>query len=130
MKVKIIFFIALILISGCASFKENAKCVAGISTKALEDNRKTAIVKVFDSDYFSCYALVADSLKKMGAYIYAQDIKKHMIAIYVSASDTTPVGIFFKEVIKGATQVEVSSPSSYAKEVIAAKLFSALEAKP
>lgn len=130
MKIKILFFMALILISGCASFKEKAKSIAGISTKALEDNRKTAIVKVFDLDYFNCYAMVSDSLRKMGAYIYAQDIKKHMIAIYVSASDTTPVGIFFKEITQGATQVEVSSPSSYAKEVIAAKLFSALEAKP
>ncbi len=129
MKTKILILASLILVTGCASLKEGIKGLAGVSTKALEENRKTAIVKVFDMDYFNCYIRALDSLKKMGAYIYAQDIKKYMIAIYVSESDTTPVGVFFKEVIRNATQVEVSSPSSYAKEVIAAKLFSALEGK-
>ena len=50
-----------------------------------------------------------------------------MIAVYFSESDTTPIGIFFKEIGANTTQMEVSSPSSYAKELIAERLFSVLK---
>jgi hypothetical protein len=50
-----------------------------------------------------------------------------MIAIYVSETDTTPVGLFFKEIDKSNTQVEVSSPSTYAKELISEKVFKLLK---
>jgi hypothetical protein len=42
-----------------------------------------------------------------------------MIAVYVSESDTTPVGVFFKGVDNSNTEISVSSPSLYAKELIA-----------
>lgn len=113
--------------AGCATMKESAKCVAGVSVKVLEDNRKTAIVKSVNLDYFTAYTKTCDFLTQSGSYIYAQGIDKHMVAIYVSQADTTPVGIFFKEVGSNTTQIEVSSPGSYAKELIAEKLFSALK---
>jgi len=122
-------FLSLILINGCASIKETAKGFAGISTKELEAGRKSAIVKQFDYDYFTSFTKALDALKNMGSYIYAQDIKKHMIAIYVSESDTTPVGIFFKEISATSTQIEVSSPSTFTKEIISQKLFQALSEK-
>jgi hypothetical protein len=115
---------------GCATIKEAAKGIAGNSTKALEENRKSALVKTFDYDYFSCYTKTVDILKKRsGAYIYVQDIKRHMIALYVSEADTTAVGIFFKEIDNNKTQVEVSSASTYAKELIAGKVFDLLNPK-
>jgi len=117
----------LISLFGCASIMEMAKGVAGVSTKTLEKNRKSAITKSFNYDYFSCYTMVLDIIKCTEAYIYAQDIKKHMIAIYVSKQDTTVVGVFFKEVDAKHTEVQVSSPSLSAKGLIATKLFSALE---
>lgn len=120
-----IFILALslaVLTSGCATVAENAKCIAGISTKTLEKNRKSAVIKTINHDYFICYTRSLDILKRIGAYVYVQDIKKHMIAVYISEIDTTPVGLFFKEIDKDSTQVEVSSPSTYAKEFIAAKL--------
>ncbi|MDP2943941.1 MAG: DUF3568 family protein [Candidatus Omnitrophota bacterium] len=116
-----------ILASGCASIKDTVKCIAGVSTKVLEDGRKTAVKKTFNYDYFTCYTKTSEILKGLNAYIYTQDIKKQIIAIYVSQSDTTPVGFFFKEVDQNTTQIEVSSPSTYAKEYFSAKLFSALE---
>ncbi len=122
-------FLSLILINGCASIKEAAKGFAGISTKELEAGRKSAIIKTFDYDYFTAFTKTLDALKEMNAYIYTQDIKKHMIAIYVSESDTTPVGIFFKELSAASTQIEVSSPSTYSKEAISQKLFQALSPK-
>ncbi len=117
----------VILTSGCAAVNEGIKGFLGTSTRALEKARKDAAVKTFHYDYFSCFTKTLEILKHQGAYIYAQDIKKHMIAIYVSEADTTPVGLFFKEIDKDNTQVEVSSLSIYAKEFIAAKVFSALE---
>jgi hypothetical protein len=121
------FTFLLFTLFGCASIKETAKGMAGISTKALEDNRGSAIVKSFNYDYFTCYTKALGILEQVGAYIYEKDVKKHMIAIYVSEIDTTPVGIFFKETDAKNIQVEVSSLSTYAKELIASKLFSVLE---
>jgi len=114
---------------GCATLWEGAKGLAGVSTRALEDNRKTAITKAFNYDYFTCYTQTLDILKTMQAHIYTQSIKKHMIAIYVSEQDTTPVGLFFKEIDATNTQVEVSSLSTYAKEFISGKVFSVLDKK-
>jgi hypothetical protein len=114
-------------LSGCATIKESAKCVAGVSTKVLEDNRQTAITKTVNRDYFTAYTKTLEVLKRRDSYIYVQDIKKHLIAVYFAPGDTTPVGIFFKEVGANTTQVEVSSPSSYAKELIAERIFSVLK---
>ncbi|MDD5730965.1 MAG: hypothetical protein PHN57_07565, partial [Candidatus Omnitrophica bacterium] len=51
------------------------------------------------------------------------------ILFYVANHDTTPVGLFFDEIEKNRTTVEVSSPSSYAKELISNKIFAGLEKK-
>jgi hypothetical protein len=115
--------------TGCATIEETTKGFAGVSTKVLEDNRKSAILKNFNYDYFTCYTTTLDILKRTYAYIYVQDIKKHMIAIYVSEYDTTPVGLFFKEIDANTTQIEVSSPSTYAKEFIANNVASVLDKK-
>lgn len=121
-------FYLLPSLCGCASLWEKAKGIAGVSTKVLEDNRQSAITKTFNDDYFTSYTKTLDILKKViESHIYSESIKKHMIAIYVSEEDTTPVGLFFKEVDASHTQIEVSSPSTFAKELIAKKLFSALE---
>jgi len=121
------YYLLLTNLTGCAAITEGAKGLAGISTKSLEKARKDAIIKTFSYDYFSCYTKTLDSLKIIQAYIYTQDIKKHMIAIYVSEQDTTPVGLFFKELDVSNTQLEVSSPSTYAKELIANRVFPILE---
>lgn len=120
----------IILLSGCASLKEAFKGFAGISTKELEINRKSAITKTFDFDYFTAFTKALDALRDMETFIYAKDINKHMIAIYVSRQDTTPVGIFFTEVNSSATQLEVSSPSKFSKEYISERLFKALKQTP
>jgi hypothetical protein len=113
--------------TGCSSVKEYSKGFLGVSTKVLEEGRKNAKTKTFNFDYFTAFTKTLDALKNIDAYIYAKDIKKHMIAVYVSSADTTPVGIFFQEIDAANTQVEVSSPSTYAKELMANRLFKALE---
>lgn len=131
------FFITILTLAfcifnftGCLSVKEYCKGVLGISTKSLEKGRKDAILKTLNFDYFTTFTMTLDALKKIGAYAYAKDIKRHLIAVYVSSEDTTAVGVFFKEIDAANTQVEVSSPSTYAKELIADKLFKILEKAP
>lgn len=108
-----------ILISGCASIKEFCKGIVGVSAKVLEDTRKDALKKEYNFDLAVCRAKIKEILKKSGAYIYWYDPKKDMLALYVSESDTTPVGIFLSSTGEGKTLVEVSSPSTYGKEAIA-----------
>jgi hypothetical protein len=110
--------------------KEGIKCVRGVSTKVLEDGRKEAIKKTFDFDYATCDSKVREILKKAGVYIYADDKTEKLIAIYTSASDTTPVGIFFEVMGSNSTQVEISSPSTDAKEQLSKRIFNFLEGKP
>ncbi len=117
------------VLSGCATVKEMGKGFAGISTKVLEDTRKDALKKSFTLNYNSCYAKVKKILGEKGkeSYIYAEDAGKKMIAVYVSQTDTTPVGIFLTEERKNKTLIEVSSPSVYAKEYIAKNIFTGIE---
>lgn len=120
------FYIFFLTLFGCSTIKETVKRIAGVSTKVLEDSRKDAIKKIFNYDYNTCYNKVKAAVTERGSYIYAEDPKKQMLAIYVSESDTTAVGIFFKEIDALNTQIEVSSPSTYAKELIAKRVFSVL----
>jgi hypothetical protein len=122
-----VFVFCSFSLSGCAGFQETVKGFKGVSTKVLEDNLKDAAAKEFKMDYKSCYYETKELLKGIGAYIYAEDTKKKLIAVYVSEQDTTPVGLFFKEIDKNKTQIRVSSPSSYAKELISETIFSAID---
>lgn len=115
------------IFTGCAAIKETANGIAGLSTKALEEGRKNAVTKQFNYDLNNCYSKVKEALTIIGSYIYAQDPKKHSLAVYVSSEDTTEVGIFLKEIDAANTEIEISSPSAYAKEFIAKRLFLALE---
>ncbi len=119
-----------VVLSGCATAKEAARGFAGVSTRILEDKRGEAIRKTFAIDSDKCYVLVKEILNKKGeeSYIYAEDAQKGMIAIYVSDSDTTPVGIFLSADGKGHTLVEVCGPSTYAKELISDRLFEGIAA--
>jgi len=120
-------FLVLPLLSGCATLTEGTKGFAGISTKVLEEGRKNAVSKIINCDYNACYHQAKEILKSIGAYIYSADPKKQLIAVYVSDEDTTPVGLFFQEIDANNTLIEVSSPSSYAKELIAEKVSAAFK---
>jgi hypothetical protein len=121
--------ISVVLASGCVSVKEAARGIAGTSTKILEETRADAAAQEFNYDYGTCYTKVKAALKEMGSYIYREEPAKQLIAVYVSEEDTTPIGIFLKTVSDTSTKVEVSSPSTYAKGLISARLFTILSAK-
>ena len=130
---KRIFVITLLSYSviafvGCVGLKETTKGFLGISTKILEEKRKDAAVLSVEKDYFTCYHKVLDILKERKSHIYTK--RSDLIAFYVSEDDTTAVGIFFKEIDKQKTQIEISSPSTSAKEIIAKEIFSSFQEKP
>jgi hypothetical protein len=125
-----IICLSYLSLGGCTTVKEATKGFLGISTRELEDTRKGAISREFAYDYGSCYQKVKASLKKKGAYIYRDDPAGKMIAVYVTDTDTTPVGIFFTVINNDTTKVEVSSPSTYAKELISKNIFNFLDNKP
>jgi len=120
-------WLLVVLLSGCAGMKEGIRSIAGISTREIENSRGRSIKKVFKYDYFTCYAKTQDILRQIGAYVYAEDKKQDLIAIYVSKKDTTPVGLFFQDIDNTHTQIEVSSPSTFARDLIAEKIFANLE---
>lgn len=123
-----LFFLIFIIcfLSGCSGLKETTRGFLGVSTKVLEDKRETAIKKDFSGDLATIHNKIKDILKKEDAYVYCDDLTRNLIVLYVSDTDTTPVGVFLTKVDKNNTRVEVSSPSTYAKEVIADIIFSSL----
>jgi len=127
---KILFIVFLsfssLFLSGCARIKEISKGIRGVSTRELEKRRVDAIKRTYDCKYEDAYEKVLKVLKEAGCYIYAKDLKTRMIAIYVSEQDTTPVGIYFNSSAH-ATEIAVSSPSTYAKELISGKIFPSFE---
>jgi len=124
MKVTALFF-CILLLTGCAGVKESAKGVLGVSTRILEEKRAEAISAQINYAYRDCYEKTRQILKESGSYIYASS--KDMLAVYFSGEDTTPVGIFFKEIDGSNTEVSVSSASVYAKESLSKRLFRALD---
>lgn len=117
-------------LSACSTVKQAAKGFFGVSTREVEASRKDAPKKQFNRAYKDCYDKAMEVLKNAGAYVYARDDAKNMVALYVSETDTTVVGVFFTKIDANNTQVEVSSPSTYAKDSIAEKLFSGLGNNP
>jgi hypothetical protein len=125
------FCILTTVLMGCATVKEMGKGFMGKSTQVLDQKRKEALKKSFALGYNDCYLKVKDilNLKDKESYVYAEDPKKKMIAIYFSPTDTTPVGIFFTEETGQNTLIEISSPSIYAKEEIADRVFGGLASR-
>jgi hypothetical protein len=109
-------------VSSCATPGDGLKSLVGVSTREIEDSRKAALTKVFDYDYRTCYEKTEKLLEAMPEVsIYARD--NEMIAVYWKNVNTTPVGIFFKAVDTSRTQIEVSSPSTIAKEWVSKNIF-------
>ena len=115
----------LFFLGGCVGLKEATRGFLGVSTKILEEKRKEAEVLQVNCDYFTCYQKVIDKLEDTKSHIYAKN--DSLVAFYLSANNTTPVGVFFTEIDRQETQLEISSPSSSAKKLIKKRLLSAFE---
>jgi hypothetical protein len=130
-KVSLVYILCFVFFAGgCSSLTNLPRRISGLSTVELERQRAEAISKTFNFSYPACNTKTQDILRQIGAYIYAKDKSKQMIAIYLTSEDTTPVGLFFTEVEPGKTRVEVSSLSIYGKEIISKRVFAMLEGLP
>ncbi len=119
--------VAGISVSGCVSMREAARGFAGVSTRVLEENKPQALSRVWKESPESTAPKIETILSEIGAYVYARDARQRLIAVYVSSTDTTPVGIFCEPAGEAATTILVSSPSRFAKEKIFSKIFIGLE---
>lgn len=134
--------LAVGLLAGCSGLNEAVKGFAGVSTKVLEDNRGNALKKEFAYDLITAHVKIREILRDYTyattstdeeatvssnqVYVYSDDLHKDLIACYLSQTDTTPFGIFLTETANNKTLVEVSSPSTYAREFVAKFLFAGL----
>lgn len=131
---KRVFFVLsavmLFFLNGCATIKDAPKGFLGISTRALEESRGDAVSKTFEFDYDICYNKTLEALSQIDSRVYAKDPKKDLVAVYVTEEDTTPIGFFFTKVEAGKTKVEIASPSFFAKERMARRIFAILSGLP
>lgn len=118
-----------ILTAGCVTggVKEAWRGFKGDSTRVLSEARPSAVAREFTFGRNDCVKKVEESLKEMHAYVYARE--GELIAVYVTEEDTTPVGIFISAAEGEQTRIEVSSPSSFARDALSAKLFASLDKK-
>jgi hypothetical protein len=115
-----------VAVAGCAGgLKEVVRGIEGNSTKVLYETRVTAAVKEFACPAEDCRQRAGEILGEMKTYVYRQE--GELTAIFVSQQDTTPVGIFVTAAGEDRSRIEVSSPSSAARELIARQLFTCLE---
>ena len=114
--------LAALLLSGCATTRDLGAGIAGLSTAPIEDSWGTALTRVVEEDYKACYARIEELLKKMPVKVYAK--RKEMIALFETSVNTTPVGIYLTPIDDTHTQIAIASPSTTAKEWIAACVFS------
>ncbi len=125
---------------GCSSVVEITKVIWGSSTRALENARADAIVRVYDCSISDCMdavlALARDAKdKKIVSKADDEDleqpateelsgnafdifihnrVKQHIVLMGVKGNvDTTEVGIFFTQAGQGRVKLEISSLSSH-----------------
>ena len=110
-------------LAGCACITEGTRQFLSISTKELENVRGGAIVKIVDYDYSSCYKKVEEVFAAIGSYIYVK--REDLIAVYISKTDTTPAGVFFRRIDEQRTELSIASPAKDTKEYLAEQIFSA-----
>lgn len=126
-----IAFLVLLSLTGCALLKDAPKKFWGSSIAALEKARKDGVRETFNLDYEMSFAKAVDVLNKMGAYIYIQDKKKHvLVAIHLQGStDSTELGIFFTGKSPQTTEIEISCLSTSLLDYASEKIFTRMKSK-
>jgi len=123
---KIILLIFLLFCISCAPLEVSR--LLGVGTRPFKEQGKV-YSKVFDKDFFSCYAHITKRLKKMGVSFYRGRKKKNFLittgfnSIFSQCSESTEVAIFFTEIENLKTRVEVASLNYSLSEFAASKIF-------
>ena len=127
--------------SSCADLADMPKVVLGTSTRALEEERIDAMVRVFRCEFDDCYQAVLDmarldedhrAVNSEGMFnIFQHDRIDGLIVVMGIPGniDTTEVGIFLTMMRDRSVKVEVSSRSTSAKKKVAKEVFKELNTK-
>ena len=130
--VKKIFLIFLLFFIGCSPLELSR--LFGAGTRCFREQGKI-YSKVFDTDFFSCYAQVTQKLEEMQVFPYRGGRKEGFLVvagfnkIFPQCSKSTEVAIFFTELENFKTQVEVASLNYSLAEFAASKIFNRSEDK-
>ena len=110
---------------------ETAKTIWGSSTRALEEARKDALRKTYETNFTECFDAVLTIADDADYLVFIKDRnKRHLVVMGIPGNvDTTEVGIFFAELEGLKTEVEITSLSTTAKEKVAAVVFENLDKK-
>lgn len=129
---KRIIGICFIFFLGCSPFELSR--LLGAGTKVFRTQGKI-YSKIFNEDFFSCYEQITQKLNSMGATSYRGSQKQSFLIVnqfnnvFAQCDGATEVAIFFTEIGKFKTKVEVSSLNYSLAEFVASKLFNNLEKK-
>lgn len=106
----------------------------GAGTRCFREQGKV-YNKVFDRDFFSCYAQIVQKLKEMQVSFYRGGRKEGFLVttgfnkVFPQCNESTEVAIFFTEPESLKTRVEIASLNYSLAEFAASKIFNCLEDK-
>jgi len=132
----IISLIIIFLIFGHTDPVELTKQILGVSIKSLKEEQIGRKSKVFNYDYSSCYEKTLQVLKEMGVYIFRKSKRGHYIVamnfdkVFEKCIDTTEVGVFFEEINREQTRVDIKCGNLDLVKFIAREVFPRLEKNP
>ena len=125
--------IVLLFFVGCSPF-EFARLI-GTGTKIFREKGKV-YDKTFNKNFFSSYDETVLILRKLGTHFYRGERKKGFIVVthfnesYRFCTESTEVAVFFKEIGKTKTLIEVASLNYSLAEYASEQIFNGLEGKP
>ncbi len=130
----------IFFLSGCAHVQEVAKSIWGSSTKALEEARGTATVKMYECFPGACFDKILEIAAKNEYDPFIRDRKRNLIVVVNTriaqivsdndvqvGGDTTEVGIFITPLKLKEVKVEIVSLSSSAQQRVSNVVFSGLD---
>jgi len=129
---KRIILVFLLFSLGCSPLEVSR--LLGVGTGRFRKHGKI-YSKVFDMDFFSCYAKITQGVKGMEASFYRGGRKEGFLVtigfnkVFPQCSESTEVAIFFTEIESLKTRVEVASFNYSLAEFAASKIFNCLEDK-
>lgn len=123
---KRLFFILMVFFVGCAPL-EWAR-LFGMGVRRFRRQGKT-YSKVYQQDFFSTYEEVTKGLKELKASFYRGTRKEGFLiainfaGVFAQCNDSTEVAVFFTEMDKLKTRVEISSLNYSLAEFVASEIF-------
>lgn len=133
MKKFIFFVISLIALSGCCRLENLPDYIAGTYVNQPKEGTGGRYVKIFDLPYSDSFDRAAQAVVEMGGSFRFKSRKRRTILawyfdkVFVGAIDTTKVGIYFKEIEPGKTQIDIACGNYELAKFVSDRVFARLE---